>query len=306
MYSIAHVYQPRYINSTRADGIGDYLRGSYFLLEFCKKHNIPLIMCINHPMNNFLKETYLIADETILNKSVYYSCNIDWVTIISDSGEITSIPDTSQKHNFEKGLLEIPIINGTRFFNCNFFPFLPIDSSHKQYVKKVLEPNVNLSRKVDTILKVLNLQPKLFVVIHVRFGDDCLLRNDFSNLSTILFFNLLRKISYIRTPLPILLITDSNKVKKNILFHFKTFKAIFRPIIHLGEGVDCSNRLDEVENTLIDFFLFSQCAKIFCFSTYIHGSGFSKWCAETYDIPYSCKFIDKPNDKPKQLKMVLR
>jgi hypothetical protein len=31
---------------------------------------------------------------------------------------------------------------------------------------------------------------------------------------------------------------------------------------------------------------------IYSISVYIHGSGFSFWCAKTYNIPYSCKYIE--------------
>ena len=42
---------------------------------------------------------------------------------------------------------------------------------------------------------------------------------------------------------------------------------------------------------MIDFYLLSLSREIFAFSAYKHGSGFSYWCAKTYDIPYVCKYI---------------
>jgi hypothetical protein len=32
---------------------------------------------------------------------------------------------------------------------------------------------------------------------------------------------------------------------------------------------------------------------IYSFSVYDHGSGFSKWCATTYNIPYICYSLQK-------------
>ena len=66
-------------------------------------------------------------------------------------------------------------------------------------------------------------------------------------------------------------------------------KTIFNEITHLGEGVVSS--LSSIENTIIEFYLISLSNNIYSMSIYEHGSGFSKWCAETYNIPYICKFI---------------
>jgi len=297
MSSLVHVYQSQYVNSNRVDGLGDFLRGSYSLLGLCERCNIFFSMCINHPINQFLQNINLVADESTLQKSVYYANNVTIKYKISNSGDIAD-PVMSEHQNFVEGLLELPVYDGTRYLFCNHYPIYKINKSHKEYVKKILEPNAHLSTKVDDILRDLNLQPKRFVIIHVRVGDDCLLRNDQSNLTTNYLSNLFRHISNVRTSFPTLLITDSNEMKRLILLQFRTLKAIFRPIVHFGEGVDCQNRQEEVENTLIDFFLLSKCARIFSFSSYSHGTGFSRWCAETYDIPYSCKFID--NEPPKR------
>ena len=48
---------------------------------------------------------------------------------------------------------------------------------------------------------------------------------------------------------------------------------------------------EKVKNTIIDFYLLSLSNSINSYSSYEHGSGFSYWCAKTYDIPYSCKYI---------------
>jgi hypothetical protein len=51
------------------------------------------------------------------------------------------------------------------------------------------------------------------------------------------------------------------------------------------------NDINSLKNTLIDFYLMSQSKQIISFSVYQHGSGFSKWCAVTYEIPYVCYSI---------------
>jgi hypothetical protein len=61
-------------------------------------------------------------------------------------------------------------------------------------------------------------------------------------------------------------------------------------ITHLGEGVELDN--EKVKNTLLDLYLISNANQILSYSVYEHGTGFSKWLAETYNIPYTCKYID--------------
>jgi hypothetical protein len=74
-----------------------------------------------------------------------------------------------------------------------------------------------------------------------------------------------------------------------IVERFPEIKLLFNEITHFGEGVVLEE--EKVKNTMIDFYLLSFASEIFSYSAYKHGSGFSYWCAKTYDIPYVCKLI---------------
>ena len=56
-------------------------------------------------------------------------------------------------------------------------------------------------------------------------------------------------------------------------------------ISHMGEGVYVST--DNIKNNMIEFYIMSKSSSILSISLYEHGSGFSKWCAETWNIPYT-------------------
>ena len=88
-----------------------------------------------------------------------------------------------------------------------------------------------------------------------------------------------------------MLLADNNYIKKIILNKYTntSIKTNFNEITHLGEGVILTT--NAVENTMIEFYLISLSKSVFSMSIYKHGTGFSKWCAETYNIPYICKFI---------------
>ena len=52
---IENVYQERYNYQVNASGLGDFIRGSNFLMEFCDNNNIPYnINLLNHPVSQFL------------------------------------------------------------------------------------------------------------------------------------------------------------------------------------------------------------------------------------------------------------
>ena len=86
-----------------------------------------------------------------------------------------------------------------------------------------------------------------------------------------------------------LLIADNNEIKIFLNKEFPQLKIILNEITHLGEGVILEE--EKVKNTLVDFYILSFANKIISFSAYKHGSGFSFWCAKTFDIPYISKYI---------------
>ena len=91
-----------------------------------------------------------------------------------------------------------------------------------------------------------------------------------------------------------LLISDNIQIKHKIIEKYPHIKTLFHQITHLGEGVnlDSTNEKEiQMKNTLLDMYLLSYSKSINSFSTYIHGSGFSKWTAETYNIPYICTYL---------------
>ena len=87
-----------------------------------------------------------------------------------------------------------------------------------------------------------------------------------------------------------MIIADNNEVKILLKKELPEMKIILNEITHLGEGVMLEE--EKVKHTLIDFYLLSFSNNIISFSCNEHGSGFSYWCAVTFDIPYVSKFIN--------------
>jgi hypothetical protein len=71
-----------------------------------------------------------------------------------------------------------------------------------------------------------------------------------------------------------------------ILSHLPEIIVYNYTIAHTGEGTQ--QQVDDIIGTLIDYTFLSGARTILSLSIYDHGSGFSKWSAETHRIPYTC------------------
>ena len=64
---LCNVYQYSYKNE-KTNGLGDFIRGCLFLINFCEKHNYRFNIIINHPLATFLKlhcELYTFITEKV-------------------------------------------------------------------------------------------------------------------------------------------------------------------------------------------------------------------------------------------------
>jgi hypothetical protein len=154
----------------------------------------------------------------------------------------------------------------------------------------LIEPCDSIKENIDRIFTNLSIVSKKYIVIHVRSGDNYLVKKENGEFKNIIF-NLVCEIYSIRKEHPEIkdyyLLSDNCNLKRLVIKKIPTIKTIMNDISHLGEGVKSTD--EQIKNNLLDFYIMSHAYRIMSFSTYGHGSGFSKWCAETYDIPYYCK-----------------
>jgi hypothetical protein len=149
-------------------------------------------------------------------------------------------------------------------------------------MRSILEPTSELILQVDEVLLNLNLKRHSFIVIHIRSGDKYLIEN--SVIDPTFIKKLVNVLYFLNNTETYLLLTDSYKLKYVLMKIFPRLKMFFNEITHFGEGVELNE--EKVKNTLIDFYVMANSKKIYSFSVYDHGTGFSRWCAETYNIPY--------------------
>ena len=289
-----HVYQSKYeFGKENGTGFGDFLRGCYFILEFCETYNFQFKIIFNNCISKFLliKTHDLERFDNVL-KGISICRNNNFREYVVENNCIINdvLKDTKNiMADFVDYVVKLPQYSGNVFMYCIAFPINEIPEKNKQHMRKFLEPTNEMQLTINQTLDDLNITSKQYIVIHIRAGDSYLKEENDS------FTN-----GYIRTLINnikndvnrdnnYLLMADNNDVKKIIHKFFPNFKILMNPITHFGEGVVLEE--EKVKNTLIDFYLLSRSKSIFSYSAYKHGSGFSYWCAKTFNIPYVCKHV---------------
>jgi len=282
------VYQYKYKNKS-VTGFGDLLRSIYFMLQFSEKYKLNFEIEINkHNIKKYLKHFSCKnnINNPIENNIYFYdkgNCNYAVNNNIIDYEYV----------DIDEDLLNY--INNLEHYNNHLYFYLishpnknAITETHKNYVKNMITPTEELSICVDKFLRNLYLEKNNFITIHIRYYDEPV--TTINNQFTKKMDSIIKQIIDIanQTKIDILILTSQNVVKNYIIKYIPNVKTHFNPICHTSKSN--SSQLTLV-NTLTDFFVMSYSKFIYSFSVYEHGSGFSKWCAITYNIPYICYSI---------------
>jgi len=296
--TINQVYQESYTGNKHVTGFGDFIRGCYFLLEFCNEYNFTPKITINHPIASLMKNVSETKERVNPDIPFFLENNMGQVNFDKDNYIIGYGKEANTRRKFIDYLFDLPTKekNILNTYNISFpYKDAVISEKNKQYIRELIEPSEKLNLYVNKTLKELSLEKKQYSVIHVRCGDKYLieksteLKNDFLYKIKSEIESLIHVLKNDKPTEQFLLITDNNEIKKKLVNFFPEIKVFYKEITHLGEGVLLKK--DKVENTLLDFFLLSHSNSIHAYTIYQHGTGFSSWCAKTYDIPYKCMHI---------------
>ena len=282
---LINVYQLHYKNSERANGLGDFIRGSFYLLQIAIRYNLRFdIDYSNHPISKFLtKHVYTDEQYTIdySNVEYYFPDNLINTTIDFYNNFITYL------NNVDTRILCL---------NSNNLPIGIITEFQRQFIKNKFIPNENLNKHINLTMNNLNILPQQFSVIHIRSGDKYILHNNqinnnvISNINNILF-NIF-KLNLNNPTIKYLLLSDCNTLKLYLKKQNPALIIGINEITHLGESKVQSD--NSIINTLTDFFIMSKSNNIYAMSPYEHGSGFSEYCSKIFNIPYTFCMLNIP------------
>jgi hypothetical protein len=285
--TIENVYQETYGPNINATGIGDFIRGSYFLMQFCQESKLFYnINMLNHPVCQFLD--FYKNKQPLHYKNINKFDLTNFNPIILDDNILTNIYDNTINNDFTYFLKDQTVHNKKIYTYIIAYPTIIIDEEHKKYMRQLLKPTKYLSLLIDEQLTKLKLTEKEFSVIHVRYGDNFLIKKE-SDIKINHLTTIEKTINRLDPNQKILLISDNIIIKNILRTKYLNIKTHFNEITHTGEGVKLDT--NKLKNTMIDFYLFSRAKNVFAFSVYKHGTGFSKWATETYSVPYICRFL---------------
>ena len=284
------VYQYNYKNKD-VTGFGDFIRGIYYMLQFSEKYNVT----VNYYINNHIIKNYMnyfvdkpnISEDIRLNIPFFDYDNFEYCTINNEINyNYINIDNILLKF-----LSELDNYNNNKYFYIINHPNKElITDKHREIVMEMIKPTDYIYNITERALTNLNLIKKNFITLHIRRNDECFSNKEFlyskNTISSLVHF--IQKI-YTQYKLDILLLSSDNNIKFDIIKQVPYVKTVIHNISHT-----CNSDIhdESIVNTLKEFYIMSYSKYIYSFSVYKHGSGFSKWCATTYNIPYTCYFLE--------------
>ena len=190
-----------------------------------------------------------------------------------------------------------------------------VEKTTRNFMKSNLLFSDELENFSNDILQQYNLEPKKYNVIHLRLGDfktmqkqicvkdeKILNQTNFKNYNTdnneitLKIENIAKRSTY-----PIIVMADSNDFKKYvdsknikniIVIHTKSNHC--SPVPGLIAHSDYKNIIkdEQLKYVALDLRLMSMAKKIYSFSVYPWGSGFSYAIAKIYNIPLKIKILE--------------
>jgi hypothetical protein len=288
---IINVYQEEYKDGKKATGFGDFLRGNYYLMQFCSAMNLQFdINMSNHPISKYFKHKKDQANSDIF-KNIEPLRGNNFIPNISENRIILYKPNELFSIEFMLHIITRPTYeNGTIYIYVIAYPYNEILAEpHKNYMRLCLEPTIEIKGYVNYMMSLLRLREKQYITIHIRSGDRFLIHGlDISESYLMrLKVELTQLLEHGKS---YLLLSDNTPLKHILIKEYPQLKTLFTEVKHSGEGSVLTDH--SLKATLLDFYLLASSTSIYSFSCYSHGTGFSKWTAETYNIPYLCKFIE--------------
>ena len=270
---IVNIYMQNYSNAV-GGGIGDFIRGSFFLLQFCIVNNLRFdIDYQNHPVAKYLYKKYDKVEEPINYKDIEY--------YFPDNTTVTEF----FYNNFINHLETIQ--NKRICLFSNNIPMYKINIFEKQFIKDKFLPNEELIQIINNKMLQLELIEKNFITIHIRVSDSVFNNDIIDNNILLKLIEFIKNVNIHFFSKKKLLLTNSNKIKKLLKNIFNDLIIDINNITHLA----FSNNDLSIRDTLCDMFMISKSEQVFSISSYAHGTGFSKYISLLYDIPYYPYFL---------------
>jgi hypothetical protein len=256
-----NVYSTKNYNN----GMGDYIRGCFCMIQILRKKHIPFDMDIStHPIQRWFKPTLR-----------YPYVDLEQINLRTDL-------DYHPKNRLPYIESKLYHANGLYTFFCNETPFSPITIEDRTFIRNKLLPSDEMKDYVRQTKEKWGIRGP-YIIIHLRCGDASLVDGKPPNYD--IFLHEIRQI--IKTHTTYMILSDSLHMKERLRELYPHFIIPMDKPVHTCGCTDS----EQIKDTVRDFFLFTTARQVYAFSVYGHGSGFSEWSCKLYDVPYHAKHI---------------
>ena len=269
-FRIINVYQTQKLVSGHIpQGFGDYIRGSLSVLQTARRLGIEFDMAIQHPLAQWLQPAQ------------QYTNTVADINFIETQNQCRRI---------------IQACKSTRLFvYVHAFPD-PVCDDDKQTVWKHLQPNAAMTAYRTAVYEAMKIVPGQYEVIHIRCGDTHIRdthvqfqTGSVEGFRSVPTDYVNEALARMRPGTRYVVLSDNAEVKSAIKAQFAGAIVRESEILHLGTSIGFSAA--GVRDTLLDFYILGDAARVTALSAYSHGSGFSQWACELRKVPYTCTFM---------------
>lgn len=266
--TLVYVIKQEYITHKRTNtdnfwGLGDIIRIMYFMYKKSFVSNYKLIIDISHhPISHYLEYIPHKYTNEVNNQ-------LNTIQLITDN-----IDSTIENDFKNKDIIYIAVHCG-----LNAYDKTDYDIDIKLFVKRYLRPIFEMKQYINQ--KINELQLSDINIIHYRLGDQELVQKNVDDIKMTMISKCYNHL--LNNLLPnSLLLTDSNIFKNYIRENNMNNIILFNHTIgHIG----FHNKLDEIKNSLVEFFIATKSKSIQTYSIYPWISGYMYSIHKVYDIP---------------------
>jgi hypothetical protein len=279
---IVCVYQLCYTDNVKSPGIGDFIRGCFYVMQLSSLLGLEFDIDIsNHPMQKYIENSGK-------NSDIDYN-KIEYIPGLNRPPHLWRNNNNYLDVDFANQLIRKLNNHNSNTFALftNAFPiFYNFRDAGRQLIKNRLKPTSFMENYVDRTLNELQLEKNKYATIHIRTGDEYLTNSKTININFIQ--KIKKKINKLIVPNKKYLIISDSVVLKLFLKSYPNFYMVTKKIKHLGgQRLNSTEETSGVMNTLLDFYLMSYSKSIFCLGVYGHISGFSRYCGAINEIPFN-------------------
>jgi hypothetical protein len=234
---IVNVYELNNINEPIHNTLGNYINGSFCLLQICIQNHINFLLDISkHPISKYVKTT---------KKDFNYN-SVDKITIPNNL-------KNNKIYCYNTLISHLNTIKTEEYYiNLSMDAFYPIQDFGREYIKLFINPINPIIKYINIKLEQYNLKPKSFSIIYIKTGNN--------NVTNITEYD---KIIYLKN----LLDNTNNDKKYIVLSDNNQLKSIIKKEIYNNNIIvlEKEEQITDDKNNIIDLYLLSQSNSILSF-----------------------------------------